>query len=94
MKGCIITDAAGNYFLVPPRGKRVQLNTSGEIASHVGQHVKVSGAFVDAPEDAGSSTSRGTPKGMPKDHPARELRVVKVDVLGATCPAPTVARKK
>lgn len=94
MKGCITADSAGNYFLVPRQGKKVQLNTSGEITSHVGQQVKVSGAFVDAQGAAGSSASGGNPKGKPKERPARELRVVKVDVLAATCPTTAAAKKK
>ena len=91
MKGCIAKDQSGNYFLVPPRGKKVQLDASGEITAHIGQQVRLSGAFVDADEpDADSGTKSN---GVGKHHAVREFRVLKVDVITASCPAPP-ARKK
>jgi hypothetical protein len=90
MKGCIAKDPDGDYFLVPQHGRRVQLTSSADLGTHVGQQVKLSGAFVDAEEpDPRSSTSPSTPSATGgKPHTIREFRVLKVDVLSATCPAP------
>jgi len=94
MKGCIAKDANGDYLLVPQRGKKVRLSTSGEIAAHLGQQVRLSGAFVDADDaDADSARSGGGSSGPGKHHPVREFRVLKVDVISATCPAVPTKKK-
>jgi len=82
MKGCITKDENGNYLLAPPRGVKVKLNNSDDVAKHIGQQVKLSGAFVDAEEPhapaAGSQPASKSPV-------VREFRVVKVDVVSQTC---------
>jgi len=93
MKGCIAREASGAYFLVPQRGKKVQLNSSEDIVSHVDQQVRISGAFVDAYEaDAKSSAGGGSSNGTGK-RPVREFHVVKVDVITATCPLLSAKKK-
>jgi hypothetical protein len=97
MKGCIAKDLDGDLFLVPQHGKRVQLSSSADIGSHVGQQVKLSGAFVDADErdthESASSGKGGTSSSSSKPHTVREFRVLKLDVLSSTC-APEVSKKK
>ena len=92
MRGCIAKDEDGNYLLVPPRGVKVRLKDSDDVAARVGEQVKVSGAFIDADEDnsttQGSSTTSANPNGTSKHHPVREFRVVKIDVISQTCTAP------
>lgn len=95
MKGCVVKDPDGDFFLVPQHGKRMQLAPSPDLGSHVGQQVKLSGAFVDAEEpDPNSSSSPSTPSATDgKPHMIREFRVLKVDVLTSTCPvSPTKKR--
>jgi hypothetical protein len=94
MKGCISKDTGGDYFLVTRRGTKVQLANSADVSSHVDQQVKLSGAFVDAEKpdpDPGASSGNSAETG--KNHPAREFRVIKVDVLAPTCSAPAAKRK-
>lgn len=95
MKGCVAKDSDGDYFLVPQHGRRVQLTPSADLGAHVGQQVKLSGAFIDAEEaDPKSSDSQGAPSAAEgKPHTIREFRVLKVDVLSATC-LPTPPKKK
>jgi hypothetical protein len=95
MKGCVAKDPGGDYFLVPKYGRRVQLTPSADLGAHVGQQVKLSGAFIDAEEpDPQSSISPGTPSATEgKPRTIREFRVLKVDVLSAACP-PTPPKKK
>jgi hypothetical protein len=97
MKGCIAKDLDGDLFLVPQHGKRVQLSGSADIGSHVGQQVKLSGAFVDADErethESTSSGNGGSSSSGSKPHTVREFRVLKVDVLSSTC-APESSRKR
>ena len=87
IKGCIVKDSHGGYLLVPQRGEKVRLNSSGDIANHEGQEVKVSGAFVDAPEPSDPAPGQKAPV-------VREFRVVKVDVLSTTCTLPAGKKKK
>src|SRR5712671_791246 len=56
MKGCVVKNADGEYFLVSQRGSRVKLDAVEDMGPHVGQQVRASGAFVDTHEQ-GSSTS-------------------------------------
>jgi hypothetical protein len=97
MRGCIAKDENGNYLLVPPRGVRVRLSTSDELAKHVGQQVKVSGAFIDADEPgtamSGSAAGSPNPQSTSKPHVVREFRVVKVDVVSQTCSVPPPKKK-
>ena len=93
MRGCVAKDENGNYLLVPPRGVKVRLKGSDDVAARVGQQVKVSGAFIDADEDnsttqGSSTTSYANANGTSKHHPIREFRVVKMDVISQTCTAP------
>ena len=91
MKGCVVRDSSGAYFLAPQRGTRVSLSSSNEIASHVGQQVRLSGDFIDAEKpDPSSSSPSGSP-GTPSaagHHTIREFNVLKVEVLAPTCVAP------
>jgi hypothetical protein len=95
MKGCVAKDPDGDYFLVPQHGRRVQLTPSAELGTHVGQQVKLSGAFIDAeepdPRPSGSTSPSSPTDGKP--HTIREFRVLKVDVVSAACPA-TPSKKK
>lgn len=97
MRGCIAKDESGNYLLAPPRGVRVRLNSSDELAKHVGQQVKVSGAFIDAdePSTATSGSAAGSPNSQstPKPHVVREFRVTKLDVVSQTCSVPSPRKK-
>ena len=96
MRGCVAKDENGDYLLVPPRGVRVRLNSSDDISRHVGQQVKVSGAFVDADEPSTAPPAggaAGSSQSGSKTHVVREFRVVKLDVISQTCSAPP-ARKK
>jgi hypothetical protein len=94
MKGCVVKNAEGEYFLVSQRGSRVKLDASEDMDAHVGQQVKTTGAFVDTHEQGSSgstaSTSGSSSKGV--FHPERQFRVLKVDVLSQTCPA-TASKK-
>lgn len=94
-RGCISKDSAGNYFLEMSHGRKMQLDNSADIAAHVGQQVRVSGAFVDvSPEDSSSGSQGSSPgsKGANPNHAVREFSVMKVDVLASTCPAPPKKR--
>jgi hypothetical protein len=95
MKGCVVKDPDGNYFLVPPHGRKVQLTSSADLGTHVGQQVKLSGAFVDAEEpDPRSSSSQSAPSPTEgKPHTIREFRVLKVDVVSAACPVSPTKKK-
>lgn len=91
MKGCVVKDSSGAYFLALQRGTRVPLNSSNEMASHVGQQVRLSGDFIDAEKpDPSSSTpsgSQGTSSAA-GHRTVREFNVLKVDVLAPNCPPP------
>ena len=89
MRGCIAKDPAGDYFLTPNRGEKVRLAESSDVASHVGQQVKLSGAFVDADTQPSTPNSDSS-----KNHGVREFRVVHINVLAATCAAPSSGKKK
>lgn len=96
INGCLSKDASGDYFLALTHGRKVHLTSSGDVASHVGQQVKLSGAFVDAPQEetkpaTPASNSQSDASG--KQHTAREFRVVKVDMLSTTCAAPPAKSK-
>lgn len=96
IKGCLSKDANGDYFLVLTHGRKVHLTSSSDVMSHVGQQVKLNGAFIDAPEAetkpaTPASNSQSNARG--KQHMVREFRVVKVDMLSATCAAPPVKTK-
>lgn len=90
MRGCIVQDQNGNYLLAPPRGVKVRLSSSDDVSKHVGQLVKVSGAFVDADESNGAApaVSPGSSQSTAKTRVVREFRVIKVDVISQTCNAP------
>ena len=86
IKGCIVRDADGGYFLVSQRGGRVKLLPSEDLAPHIGQQVKTSGAFVDTHKQGESaSPSTAGPSSRRAVHPEREFRVLKIDVLSQTC---------
>ena len=89
-RGCISKDSAGNYFLDMSHGRKMQLDASPDIAAHVGQQVKVSGAFVDVSTEENSSDSQTSPgsSAANQHHAVREFQVMKVDVLATTCTAP------
>jgi hypothetical protein len=95
MKGCVVKDPDGNYFLVPQHGRKVLLTPSADLGTHVGQQVKLSGAFVDAEDpDPRSSSSSSTPSATDgKPHMIREFRVLKVDVLSTACPVSPTKKK-
>ena len=97
MRGCMAKDENGNYLLVSSRGVKVKLNNSDDIAKHVGQQVRVSGAFIDAVESPnttpGSTGNPANSNAAAKHHAAREFRVVKVDVIAQTCSAPAAKKK-
>lgn len=90
VKGCIAHDASGDFFLVPQRGAKVPLAASSDVATHANQQVRVHGSFIDA-EHADADPADGQADN--KKHIVREFRVVKVDVLSATCPV-SASRKK
>ena len=94
MRGCIVKSQSGDYALAPARGVKVRLNNPDEVIKHVGQHVKVSGAFIDADDDtpmtAESSASGPNSSGSSKH---REFRVVKIEVISTTCAAAAGKRK-
>ena len=93
MKGCVVKDSKGEYFLVSPRGGKVALNASEDLAAHLGQQVKASGAFIDThePATAAANTASSTSKGTL--HPEREFRVLKIDVLSQSCAPPANKRR-
>jgi hypothetical protein len=95
MKGCVVKTAEGEYFLVSQRGSRVKLDAAEELASHVGQQVRASGAFVDTHEKgpAASAPSTMGSSGRNVLHPEREFHVLKIEVLSQTC-ATTSAKKR
>ena len=92
MKGCITKDENGNYLLTPPRGVQVKLNNSDDVAKHLGQQVRLSGAFVDAPEPSTSSPAAESQPAS-KSRVVREFHVVKVDVVSQTCSSPPSKKK-
>ena len=92
MKGCIAKDENGNYLLVPPHGVKVKLNNSEDVAKHVGQQVKLSGAFVDAEEPTIPPPATGSHPAS-KSRVVREFRVVRVDVVSQTCSSPPAKKK-
>lgn len=83
MKGCIASSGENEYSLVAQRGSRVRLDSAENLASHVGQQVKISGTFVEPSETAPQSDSSSSKSD--KLHPARDFRVLKLDVLSQTC---------
>jgi hypothetical protein len=87
MKGCVVKSPEGEYFLVSQRGSRVKLDVAEDIASHVGQLVRASGAFVDTHEQGSSPSAPNSVGSSGKGvlHPEREFRVLKIDVLSQTC---------
>lgn len=91
MKGCVTKDENGNFLLTPPRGVKVKLNNSDDVAKHVGQQVKISGAFVDAEEPSASAAAGSQPAS--KSRVVREFRVVKVDVISQACSSPPAKKK-
>jgi hypothetical protein len=95
MKGCVVKNAEGEYFLVSQRGGRVKLEAAEEMGSHVGQLVRASGAFLDTHEKGSSSAAPSTMGSSGKTvlHPEREFRVLKIDVLSQTC-VTTPAKKR
>lgn len=94
MRGCVSKneDASGGFLLQTARGHKVRLNSLEDLTNHVGQEVKVSGGFVDAkdPDDdssaSGSLTSPGSASAA-KSNPTREFKVVKLEVVAASCTA-------
>lgn len=88
MKGCITKNDKGDYLLVPQKGAKVILTNSGDVAGHVGQQVKISGAFLDLKEPIDKS------KPETKAQVLREFRILKLDVLAPTCSAPSTKRKR
>jgi hypothetical protein len=73
----------------------MQLDSSSDVGAHVGQQVRVSGAFVDvSPEDNSSGSQGSSPgsKGANQNHVVREFSVMKIDVLASTCPVPPKKR--
>ena len=91
MRGCLGKNDRGEYFLAPQRGPKVQLRSAEDLAAHVGQQVKASGAFIDPPGSAPHSSSSPAidpSKDIAHDH---EFRVLKIEVVSQSCPA---AKKK
>jgi len=94
MRGCVSKneDPSGGFLLETARGHHVKLNSLEDLTNHVGQEVKVSGGFVDAkdPDDesspSGSLTNPGSAS-TAKSNPNREFKVVKLEVVSATCSA-------
>ncbi|HEU5231933.1 MAG TPA: hypothetical protein VFU50_03665 [Terriglobales bacterium] len=84
MKGCLVKDAENGIVLVSQRGSKVPVSSAEDLASHIGQQVKASGAFVakdkDDPSDPNSSS-----KPDDKLHPEHEFRVLKIEVLAPSC---------
>jgi hypothetical protein len=94
MHGCISKDetASGGFLLQTVHGHQVRLNSLEDLTTHLGQEVKVSGGFVDAKDPAdesspsGSTTTAGSASAN-KSNPNREFKVMKLEVLSATCAA-------
>jgi len=95
MRGCLAKDDNGGYVLQWSRSGRVKLSSSEDLAAHLGQQVKIAGAFSDTSEPGPSgSSSGGSGAGSgEKRHGSREFRVLKVDVLSPTCSS-APARKR
>jgi hypothetical protein len=87
MQGCISKDDKGDYVLVPRKGAKVVLSNSADVAGHLGQQVKISGAFVNAKDPLDPS------KPQTKAQAVHEFRVIKLDVLAQTCSAPAKKKK-
>ncbi len=90
MKGCLLKDNAGAYELQTTHGRKVKLSNSEDLALQVGHQVKLSGAFIDAPEPADPGRENSAANGLPADpqrrHPGlREFQVVKVESVANTC---------
>ena len=90
MRGCITRNDEGQYFLVSQRGAKVQLKSTEDLATRVGQQVRASGAFVDA-TPATPNISGSTSRVTPNLHPEHEFRILKIEVLSETC---SVGKKK
>jgi hypothetical protein len=90
----MVKDDAGAYELQTTRGRRVKLSSSAELANHVGHEVKLSGAFIDAPESDGSKPG-ASPSDAKHGHAAgREFQVVKVEVIADSCTLTSPKRTK
>jgi hypothetical protein len=90
MKGCLLKDNAGAYELQTTHGRKVKLSSSEDLALQVGHQVKLSGAFIDAPEPADpvreGSAANGSPGDLKHRHSGvREFQVVKVETAANTC---------
>jgi len=87
MRGCVNKNDAGEYFLVPQRGPKVQLESKEDLAPHIGQQVKASGSFIDPPGSAPHSSSSPRTNPVKDIHHDHEFRVLKLEVLSVNCPA-------
>jgi hypothetical protein len=93
MRGCVGKDDGGNYVLQPTRGLRVRLNSSEDLAKHLGHEVKAVGTFPNSQQNSSSkpSNSAGS-SGKNGLHDERVFRVLRLDTISQTCRVP--ARKK
>ena len=87
MKGCLIQDESGAYFLQTPRSAKVKLESAEDLASRVGRQVKVTGAFVEAQPGSSSAANHANSNLWEKSHSSRVFRVFRIDVLSQTCNA-------
>ena len=94
MRGCVSKDesSSGGFLLQTARGHKVRLNSLDDLTTHVGQEVKVSGGFVDADDSSNASSASGSTTiqnsaSSAKTNPNREFKVLKVEVVSATCQA-------
>ena len=91
LRGCLSKSDAGEFFLVPQRGPKVQLKSAEDLAPHVGQQVKASGSFIDPPGSVPHSSNSPPIKSAKDVHHDHEFHVLKIEVVSQSCPA---AKKK
>ena len=87
MRGCLNKNDEGEYFLVPQRGPKVELKSTQDLGPHVGRQVKASGSFID-PAGSPPHSASAPPSSPGKDIHDHEFRVLKIEVVSESCPAP------
>jgi hypothetical protein len=89
MKGCLVRNNDGGYELQSVRGRRVKLSGSEDLATQIGHEVRLSGAFIDAPDAADVAGDGAAASGSSRDKThhavAREFQVIKVESLANVC---------
>jgi hypothetical protein len=89
MKGCLVRNSDGGYELQSVRGRRVKLSGSEDLATQIGHEVRLSGAFIDAPDPADvagdSAPAHGSSRDKNHHAVAREFQVIKVESLANVC---------